>query len=99
MAPRWYPDPIHINEANWMDTVSQLQSMGFTMPSTAYIVAIIFFSFAGLAAYYYGKRSEKPTVKWLGVALMFYPYVVTDTVMVYIVGTALCAAVIWYDKH
>jgi len=82
-----------------MDTVSQLQSMGLTMPSTAYIVAIIFFSLAGLAAYYYGKRSAKPTVRWLGLALMLYPYVVTDTVMVYIVGTALCAAVIWYDRH
>jgi hypothetical protein len=82
-----------------MDTVSQLQSMGLTMPSTAYIIGVIFFSFAGLAAYYYGKRSEKPTVKWLGVALMFYPYVVTDTVMMYIVGVGLCGAVYWYDKH
>ena len=82
-----------------MDTVSQLQSMGFTLPSPAYIIGAIFFSFAGMAAWYYGKRAGNSTVKWLGVALMFYPYVVTDTVMMFIVGAALCGAVIWYGKH
>lgn len=82
-----------------MDTVSQLQSMGLTLPSTSYIVGAILFSILGMAAYVYGKRAQNGTVKWLGVALMFYPYVVTDTVMMYIVGAALCGAVIWYSKH
>jgi hypothetical protein len=82
-----------------MDTVSQLQSMGLTLPSPAYIIGAIIFSFLGLAAYYYGKRAEKGTVKWLGVALMFYPYVVTDTTMMYIVGVALCGAVYWYSQQ
>lgn len=63
-----------------MDTVSQLQSMGLSLPSPAYIFGAILFSL-------------------LGVALMFYPYVVTNTVMLYVVGIALCAAAAWDDRQ
>ena len=78
-----------------MDTISQLQAMGFTMPSPAYIFGALLFSFLGMAAYWYGKRAQKTTSKWLGVALMFYPYAVTQTWLLYVVGAALCAAVLW----
>jgi hypothetical protein len=53
------------------------------------------FSVAGMAAWVMGKRKQKATTKWLGVALMFYPYAVTQTLLLYLVGLALCGAVVW----
>lgn len=82
-----------------MNTVSQLQAMGFTLPSPAYIFGMLLFSFLGMAAYWYGKRMQKTTSKWLGVALMFYPYAVTQTWLLYLVGAVLCAAVLWDRKN
>lgn len=78
-----------------MGTLHQLQALGFTLPSPAYIVGTLLFSLLGMAAYVLGKRTQKATTKWLGVALMFYPYAVSDTVMLYAVGVALCVAIMW----
>ena len=48
-----------------------------------------------VAAYLYrhGKRAGRPRSKWLGVALMFYPYAVAQTWLLYVVGVALCVGV------
>jgi hypothetical protein len=35
-------------------------------------------------------------VKWIGVALMLYPYIVPDTWLMYVVGMALCGACYYY---
>lgn len=78
-----------------MDTISQLQSMGLTLPSPAYLVGMFLFSLIGMAAWMAGKRMQKATTKWLGVALMFYPYAVSATWLLYLIGVALCAAAIW----
>jgi hypothetical protein len=78
-----------------MDTVSQLQAMGLTLPSPAYIFGVLLFSLLGMAAWLVGKRKQKATTKWLGVALMFYPYAVSQTVLLYLVGVALCGAIVW----
>ncbi|MBI2732362.1 MAG: hypothetical protein HYX44_03340 [Aquabacterium sp.] len=78
-----------------MDTVSQLQSMGLTLPSPAYLAGMFLFSLIGMAAWMAGKRMQKATTKWLGVALMFYPYAVSATWLLYLIGVALCAAVLW----
>lgn len=82
-----------------MDTLTQLQSMGLTLPSPAYIAGAIIFSILGMVAYMVGKRTQEATTKWLGVALMFYPYAVSDTVMLYVVGAALCAAIMWARRQ
>ena len=78
-----------------MDTVSQLQAMGLTLPSPTYIFGVLLFSLLGMAAWMVGKRRQKATTKWLGVALMFYPYAVSQTVLLYLVGVALCGAIMW----
>jgi len=78
-----------------MDTISQLQSMGLTLPSPAYLAGMFLFSLIGMAAWMAGKRMQKATTKWLGVALMFYPYAVSDTRLLYLIGVLLCAAAIW----
>lgn len=78
-----------------MDTVSQLQSMGLTLPTPAYLAGMLLFSLLGMVAWMAGKRMHKATTKWLGVALMFYPYAVSDTRALYLVGVGLCAAAVW----
>ena len=77
-----------------MDNLETLQSMGLTLPSPAYIVGAVLFGIIGIVAYRYGKRAEKPRSKWLGVALMFYPYAVSQTWLLYVVGVVLCAGII-----
>jgi len=77
-----------------LDTLSAL---GITLPSPAYIVGAILFGVLGIAAYYWGKREGRQRTRWLGVALMLYPYVVWQTWLLYLVGTGLCLA-IWFDR-
>ncbi len=48
-----------------------------------------------MVAYRQGKRAEQRSTRWLGVALMLYPYGVPQTWLLYVVGTALCAGVWW----
>ena len=74
-----------------MDDLAQLQSLGFTLPSTAYILGAIVFGLVGLGAFHHGRRSGQPLKLWLGVALMLYPYAVSRTWLMYVVGVALSA--------
>jgi hypothetical protein len=74
-----------------------LGALGITLPSPAYIVGVILSGVLGLVAYYYGKRQDRPRTRWLGLALMLYPYVVWQTWLLYLVGAALCVA-IWVDR-
>jgi len=79
-----------------METLSALQSLGLELPSPAYIVGAILFSLIGMAVYWHGKRAQQPRTPWWGVALMFYPYVVSATWLLYAVGVALCLGM-WWD--
>ena len=75
-----------------MDELKTLESLGFAMPSPAYIIGAIFFSIIGYAGYRYGKNSGHGTPLWIGVALMLYPYAISETWLMYAVGSALCVA-------
>jgi hypothetical protein len=37
-----------------------------------------------------------PVVKWLGVALMVFPYAISETWLMYTVGTGICAIMLWF---
>lgn len=73
-----------------MDRLAYLESLGLTLPSPTYIFGAIAFGLVGLAAYVRSKKVASPTTKWLGVALMLYPYAVSQTWLLYAVGTGLC---------
>jgi len=73
-----------------MDNLKTLESMGFTMPSPACFVGAILFGIIGYAAYRYGKKTSIETTKWVGIALMLYPYAISETWLLYSVGAGLC---------
>ncbi|MDH3461924.1 MAG: hypothetical protein OEM00_13340 [Burkholderiaceae bacterium] len=77
-----------------MDALRQLQRLGFELPSPAYIFGAIVFGLVGFAAFRYGRKNERRLTLWLGVALMVYPYLISSTWLLYVVGAALCAAIL-----
>ncbi len=56
-----------------MDNIKELEAMGLSLPSPAYIFGLILFGVLGYAAYRYGKRISHDVCKWLGIALMLQP--------------------------
>ena len=81
-----------------MDELKTIESLGLTIPSMAYIAGAIIFSIIGYAGYRYGKKSGHSTPLWIGIALMVYPYVISETWLMYAVGTALCFALYMFRK-
>lgn len=79
-----------------IDILQQLQALGITLPTPAYIFGAILFGIIGYGAWRYGKKKSRKYVKWLGVALMLYPYVVPSTWVMYVVGLGLCGACYYY---
>jgi hypothetical protein len=76
-----------------MDDLNTLRSLNLTLPTPAYLIGAIFFGIVGFAAYRYGKKTSLPYPKWLGIGLMLYPYAVSQTWQLYLIGIALCGAV------
>jgi hypothetical protein len=74
-----------------MENLQDLQSLGLTLPSPAYIFGAVLFGIIGFAAYRYGKKVQRQWTKWLGVGLMLYPYAISQTWLLYVAGAALCA--------
>ena len=77
-----------------MDNSLALQSLGISLPSPAYIFGAVLFGLIGFAAYRYGKRTGLRRTRWLGVALMLYPYAIAQTWVLYVLGAALCAGIV-----
>jgi hypothetical protein len=72
-----------------MNEISQLQSMGLKLPSPAYLAGCLLFSIFGYVAYRRGKQRAVANLKWTGLGLMLYPYVVSETWMLWGIGIAL----------
>jgi hypothetical protein len=77
------------------DTVAMLEELGVTLPTPAYVAGVLLFSIVGLVAYIKGRRRPNRAVKWLGIALMLYPYVIWDTLPLFAVGIALSGVAWW----
>jgi hypothetical protein len=78
-----------------MNDLNALQGLGLSLPSPSYLFGMLLFSLLGMGAYWQGKRAQVPRTKWLGVALMFYSYAVSETWQLYALGLALVAALLW----
>lgn len=79
-----------------MDELKAVESLGFTLPSPAYLFGAILFGIIGFAAYRYGKSASLTTTRWLGVVLMLFPYAISETWLLYAVGGALCVALYFW---
>lgn len=79
------------------DSLEILKGMGLELPSPAYLAGVLLFSLIGIVAYWYGRRHGRSRMRWLGLALMLYPYVVWQTWLLYVVGTGLSIAA-WLDR-
>ncbi len=60
------------------------------MPSGADLFGALLFGIVGFAAFRYGKKATRWQPMTIGVALMVYPYFVTETWLMYTIGAALC---------
>jgi hypothetical protein len=69
--------------------MANLQALGIELPTPAYIAGVLVFSVIGIFAYYRGKARGLPRMRWSGLALMLYPYVVSSTGLMYAVGVGL----------
>ena len=62
------------------------------------IMAWIIFGTIGFCAFNYGRKEKAYQPMILGIVLMLYPYFVHNTLFLYLVGTALTAALyFWRD--
>jgi MFS family permease len=73
-----------------MNELKQLESMGLVLPTPAYILGAIVFGIIGYLAYRRGRKEKRPILVWIGVALMLYPYAISETWLLWGVGAALC---------
>jgi len=64
----------------------------FAFPSAANLFASVLFGIIGYAAYRYGRKTGSKNPVYIGMLLMLYPFVVSETWMMYAVGIALCIA-------
>ncbi|HTY03312.1 MAG TPA: hypothetical protein VMC81_06255 [Rhodocyclaceae bacterium] len=80
-----------------MDDLQALQGLDL-LPTPAYLVGVVVFGIIGIAAWRYGGKASNPPVRWIGLALMLYPYVVSNTAAMYAVGIALCGAAYWFHR-
>jgi len=72
-----------------MDELKNLETMGLTLPSPAYLFGIILFGIVGFALYRFGKKTSETSTKWVGIVMMLYPYFISETWQLYAVGVGL----------
>ncbi len=66
------------------------------MPSPGSLFCAIVFGAIGLAAFVYGKKQGLWKPMALGVALMGYPYFVSQTWLVFLIGALLTAGLFFF---
>jgi uncharacterized membrane protein len=80
------------------DALKAAHEAGLPLPSPAWTLGALLFGLMGWAAWRYGKAAERPRVRWLGAVLLFFPYLVGSTWLLYAVGATVCYA-IWWDHR
>ena len=72
-----------------MNVFKQLESLGLVLPTPAYILGAFLFGIIGWVAFRRGRKASIATLTWSGAALMLYPYGVSETWTLWLVGIAL----------
>jgi hypothetical protein len=72
-----------------MNELNQLESLGLTLPTPAYILGAILFGIVGWVAFRRGRQKSSNLLIWTGVILMLYPYAISDTWLLWLLGAAL----------
>jgi hypothetical protein len=68
------------------------------MPTPAILFAALVFGLIGFVAFNFGRKNALYGPMVTGLALMVFPYFVTQTWAVYLVGSGLCAVLyFWRD--
>lgn len=81
-----------------MDELQSIDIVALALPTPANLLGLIIFTVVGFAALRYGRERSRPYPQWIGVAMMVYPYLMTETWRMYAVGAALCAALNWFRE-
>lgn len=61
------------------------------MFETSYLLLSLVFSSIGLGYFIYGKKQKKKAIYYTGIALMVFPYAITGTNQMLLIGVALLA--------
>ncbi len=80
------------------EAADMLSTVGLSLPTPAYVFGVVLFSFVGIGVFAYGRKRQRRPVKWLGLALMLYPYVTPATWALYLVGGLLCGALFFLRR-
>lgn len=75
-----------------------MQALGISLPTPSYLIGTLLFGIIGWIAYRHGRRQGQPRIRWIGLALMLYPYVMPQTWLLYVVGVALCVGLYVCNK-
>lgn len=73
-----------------MNQLQQLKAMGLVLPGPAYLFGAIVFGLAGYVAYRRGRKTARPLLTWGGLALMLYPYAVSQAWLLWVIGIGIC---------
>jgi hypothetical protein len=79
--------------------LAALETFGLVLPGPVYIAGAVVFGLIGLAAFRLGRTRHRPRTRWLGLALMLYPYLVPDIRWMFAIGVALTTWVILDWRH
>lgn len=70
--------------------------MSFDLPSPAYLFGLVVFGLVGWVAYRRGRKTGRASLLWLGLGTMLFPYVVSQTWLLWLVGSA-ATGWIWFE--
>jgi hypothetical protein len=76
-----------------MNELKQLESLGLTLPTPAYIFGALLFGIVGLIAFRRGRTRSNAMLTWVGIALMLYPYAISETWLLWLIGSTLLGVV------
>ena len=82
-----------------MKELETLEAMGLVLPTPWYIAGAILFGLVGWAVFRKGRRDEQRRLVWMGLALMLYPYAVSETWVLWAVGAGLTALAFWCGRR